>query len=557
MPDALVLGAGHNALIAAAALARGGWSVLVLEANDAVGGCIRSADVTVPGVVHDLYSTNQNLFKNSPAYGAWKDDLERHGLTFSHSDTPFCNVFPDGTALRVYADADKTEAALRAHSAGDADGFLRLKAKFEQFQKVFLPLYGAELPSAKAAAILAKGAASAGVEATVELTQLLLSSTRELGDAYFETDEGKALLATWGMHMDFGPDVSSGAIFPLMEVFSDVADGMVVATGGASRLSEALVGMIEEAGGEVRTNARVARIVVENGRATGVDLASGERLEASTAVVAGLTPAVLYGSLLDGVELPEVFQTKIERYVYGPGTMMVHLALAGPPQWAAGDDLAGFAYVHIPPTVDALAKTYAQSLAGLLPDDPLLIVGQTTAVDPTRVGPEAPDGTAVLWIQVRTLPGKIMGDAAGEITATDWAEAAAPYAERVLDKLERYAPGIRSQIRGQAVFSPADLEANNACLVGGDSLGGSVHLRQNFLYRPAPGWSRYATPVEALWACGAGTWPGPGNNGTSGWLVAQRLLHPHSVVKTALGAAGIAGAGAALWAALSDSGEAS
>ncbi len=550
--DAVIVGGGHNSLVAAAALARAGGSVAVLEANDTVGGCIRSGEATVPGVVHDLYSTNQNLFRGSPAYAAWKTDLERHGLSFAHSDRPFCNVFPDGTALRVYADADRTEAELRAHSAGDADGFLRLKARFADFQKVFLPLYGLELPSAKAAGALASGSAAVGVEATVALTQLLLSSTRELGDATFETDEGKALLATWGMHMDFGPDVAGGAVFPLMETFSNIAEGMVVAEGGASTLSEALAGMIREAGGIVRTNTRVARIVVEGRRAVAVETEAGERIEAKKAVVAGVTPGVLYGRLVSPDALPADFTRAVERYTYGPGTMMVHLALDGPVRWAAGDDLAGFAYVHIPPSVDALAATYTQSLAGLLPDDPLLIVGQTTAVDPTR----APEGTSILWIQVRTLPGEIAGDAAGEIAATDWAEAAAPFAERVLDKLERYAPGVRAQIRGMAIHSPADLEADNACLVGGDSLGGSIHLRQNFLYRPVPGWSRYATPVEALWACGAGTWPGPGNNGTSGWLVAQKLLNPHSVVKTALGAAGIAGAGAALWAALSGGDEA-
>jgi phytoene dehydrogenase-like protein len=223
---------------------------------------------------------------------------------------------------------------------------------------------------------------------------------------------------------------------------------------------------------------------------------------------------------------------------------MIHLALDGPAPWAAGDDIAGFAYVHIAPDVETLARTYRQSRDGLLPDSPLLIVGQTTAVDPSR----APAGTHVLWVQVRTLPREIEGDAAGRIEARSWSEAAAPFAERVLDKLERYAPGIRDRIVGQAVLSPADLEASNACLVGGDSLGGSLHLRQNFLFRPFPGWSRYETPVRDLWACGASTWPGPGNNGTSGWLAAGRMLGP-SFAPAALGAAA-AGAGAALWATL-------
>lgn len=544
-PDAVLIGAGHNALVAAAALARGGWSVLVLEANDAVGGCVRSAEATVPGAIHDLYSTNQNLFRSSPAYAEWQDDLERHGLRFAHSEKPFCNVFPDGTALRAYADAERTEAELRAHNPGDADGFAQLQERFADFQKLFLPLYGAPLPSARAAAVVAKGAAQVGVGRAAELARLLLDSTRELGDSYFATPEGKTLLATWGLHMDFGPDVAGGAAFPLMETFSNVAEGMVVAEGGASRLPEALVGMIEEAGGEVRTGVRVSRIVVEKGRATGVELEGGERIDAGRAVIAGVVPTVLFGRLLDGVDLPEAVGKKVARYQHGPGTFMLHLALSAPVPWAAGDDLQDFAYVHLTPSVDHLARTYQQALEGRLPDEPLLIVGQTTAVDPTR----APEGTHVLWVQVRTVPGEIRGDAAGEISATDWAEAREPFAERVLDLLERYAPGVRDRVIGQRAMSPLDLEAENACLVGGDSLGGSIHLRQNFLFRPFPGWSRYAMPVDDLYLCGAGAWPGPGNNGTSGWLVAQKLLGSSLWSSAALGAAGAAGA-AALWSAM-------
>ncbi len=537
--DAIIIGSGHNGLVAAAALARAGWSVIVLEAEDTIGGCIRSGEVTVPGVVHDLYSTNQNLFRQSPAYSAWKSDLERHGLRFAHSEQPFCNVFEDGTAIRAYADLDRTADGM---DPADAKGLRRLKARFDDLQQVVLPLYSKALPSAGALAAAGKGTAAVGVERTAELTRLLLASTRELGDTYFETDKAKALLATWGMHMDFGPDVSGGAVFPLMETFSNIGEGMVVAEGGASKVSDALRGLIEDAGGTVRTGARVTRVLTEDGQATGVVLEDGERLEAGKAVVANLTPGVLFEQLLPDEPLPDDFRQKVDGYQHGPGTFMLHLALDGPAPWAAGDDIAEFAYVHIPPTVDDLARTYQQSLAGLLPDSPLLIVGQTTTVDPTR----APDGTHVLWIQVRTVPGAIEGDAAGEIAATDWAEATEPFAERVLDKLERFAPSVRDLIVGQYAMSPADLEAHNANLVGGDSLGGSIHLRQNLLFRPFPGWSRYEMPVERLYLCGAATWPGPGNNGTSGWLLAERLTSGVPWKGIAAGAAASA-AGAALW----------
>ena len=544
--DAVVIGAGHNGLVAAAALAKAGWSVIVLESEDTVGGCVRSGEVTVPGVVHDLYSTNQNLFRQSPAYAAWKDELETHGLRFAHSDRPFCNVFEDDTALRAYADLDRTADSFARRSPADAEGLRQLHARFQDLQAVVLPLYGKALPSAGAAAAAARGAATVGAERTAELARLLLDSTRELGQSYFETPEAQAVLATWGMHMDFGPDVSGGAVFPLMETFSNIGEGMVVAEGGASKVSEALARLVEAHGGTVRTGARVARVVTEAGRATGVELADGEAVGARKAVIANLTPGALFERLLPDEPLPEGFRRTVGRYQHGPGTFMLHLALDAPVPWAAGEDIAGFAYVHIPPTVDDLARTYQQSLAGLLPDSPLLIVGQTTAVDPSR----APDGTHVLWIQVRTVPGTILGDAAGEITATDWAGAAEPFAERVLDKLERFAPGVRTHIVGQFAMSPEDLEAHNANLVGGDSLGGSVHLRQNLAFRPFPGWTRYEMPVENLYLCGAATWPGPGNNGTSGWLVAERLTRGVPWKGVALGAAASA-AGAGLWSLLS------
>ncbi|MGH2875149.1 MAG: phytoene desaturase family protein, partial [Solirubrobacteraceae bacterium] len=216
----------------------------------------------------------------------------------------------------------------------------------------------------------------------------------------------------------------------------------------------------------------------------------------------------------------------------------VHLALDGPPRWAAGDDLAGFAYVHIGPSVQDMARAYADAMAGLLPTEPLLVVGQTTAVDPSR----APRGTHLLWIQVRPLPAAIAGDAAGEISARTWAEAREPFAARVLDKLERYAPGVRGQIRASAVLAPDDLERANPCLVGGDSIGGSHHLDQNGPLRPLAGWSRYRTPIEGLWMVGAATWPGAGVHGISGRAAALSILSEQRGARLLAARARVAGA---------------
>lgn len=145
------------------------------------------------------------------------------------------------------------------------------------------------------------------------------------------------------------------------------------------------------------------------------------------------------------------------------------------------------------------------------------------------------------------MPRTIVGDSAGFITARDWDSAKEPFAERVLDKLEAYAPGVRQRIIGRAIFSPTDLERDNPSLVGGDSVGGSHHLRQYFLFRPFPGASRYRLPIAGLLMTGAGTWPGGGTSGTSGYLAAQTLLRPAQLQRRlALGGAVVGGMAAAL-----------
>ena len=518
--DVVVVGAGHNGLVAAAYVARAGMSVLVLERGERVGGAVVSGEITRPGFVHDLFATNQNLFLGSPAFAELGDDLARHGLRFATTARPYSNAFPDGRSLRVYQDADRTRALLERHDTRDAEGWDRLFELYGRFAPVLFELYGTRMPSAALVTQAVRGRRALGPGGLGELAQLVMSSTRALGDAFFATPEAKALVASWGMHLDFGPDVAMGALFPFLEMFTDMQNGMSVVEGGASRLPEALAALVREAGGEVRTSAPVRRVTVEGGRAAGVELDSGERIAARNAVVANLTPGVLFdGEMVSPAALPDGFRGQVERYVYGPGTVMVHAALSGPLEWAAGEDLHEFGYVHVGPYVDDMARTYTDALAGLLPSSPMLVVGQTTAIDPSR----APAGGHVLWIQVRMVPSRIAGDAAGSIEARRWEEAKGPFAERVLDKLEEYAPGARERILDWTVLGPDDLERHNPNLVGGDSLGGSHHLSQNLLFRPVPGWSGYRTPVDGLYMVGSGTWPGGGVNAISGRLAADMI----------------------------------
>jgi phytoene dehydrogenase-like protein len=199
--------------------------------------------------------------------------------------------------------------------------------------------------------------------------------------------------------------------------------------------------------------------------------------------------------------------------------MMIHLAMDDLPAWRAGETLRGFAYVHLAPSLAAMAKTYVEALAGQLPAEPVLVVGQPTAIDPGR----APAGRHILWVQVRVLPSRVLGDAAGEIAPADWDAIKDTYADRIIALIERYAPGLRTHILARAVWSPADLERENPNLVGGDSVSGSHHLDQNFLFRPAFGWSRYRTPVARLFMVGASTWPGGGTGAGSGFMLAKAL----------------------------------
>jgi len=237
-------------------------------------------------------------------------------------------------------------------------------------------------------------------------------------------------------------------------------------------------------------------------------------VSASRAVIANTAPRAI-PALLGGSSGAARYDQGVSQFRHAPGTMMIHLALSDLPDWAAGAELKRFAYVHLAPSLQMMAQSYSDASNGLLPRDPVLVVGQPTAIDPSR----APEGKHILWIQVRMAPGDIKGDAARQIDARDWDSAKAPFAERVLDIIENYAPGLRAKILGKAIVSPADLEAENPNLVGGDQVCGSHHIAQNFIFRPVRGYADWSTPLKNLHLVGAGTWPGGGVGAGSGFCL--------------------------------------
>jgi phytoene dehydrogenase-like protein len=522
--DAVVIGAGHNALAAALILAKDGWKVTVLERAEQPGGAVRTAEVTLPGFRHDLYATNLNIFMGGAFFDRFKDDLFGHGFGVAGTPHAFASVFPDDSWAGVSADSDELLASIAAHSQADAAAWGELGGFFGEVAPALFAVLGSPMPSPTTAKALWPHR-DVLRRRWRELLRLAVLSPRELVEERFESPEVQTLVGSWGMHMDFGPDTPGGGVYALIETYAAAAHGMALGAGGAGCLIDALVSLIEEQGGEVVCGAEAERIHVTDGRATAVTTTDRRRFEASRAVIASTGPRALYDRLLNGQAVPSEVARGARSYSYGPGTMMVHLAVDGLPAWTAGPQLRRYSYVHIAPYLGDLGIAYAQAMAGLLPEHPMIVVGQPTAVDPSR----APEGKHVLWLQVRAVPGTIRGDAAGIIATRDWAEAKEAYADRVLEIVERYAPGLSNAILGRHVISPADLQAANPNLVGGDHLGGSLHPSQNFLFRPMAGWSNHRTPVKSLYMCGAATWPGPGVGAGSGWLVGRQLTRPARV----------------------------
>jgi phytoene dehydrogenase-like protein len=517
--DAILIGAGHNSLACAAHLALKGWKVGVFERNATIGGAVRTQDYTLPGFRHDFGAMNLSLFAGSAFHKMYANELKSHGLEFAPVTDCFASAFPDGKWFGVSTDLEKTAVRIAAFSSADADAWRKLVAAFPGEAEHLFRLLGSPMGFRALAGIGWNLWRKKGVSGALDTARLLLSSPRAWLDENFTSPHVKATLAAWGMHLDFAPDISGGAVFPYLESMANQSFGMVIGKGGADTMIRALEKMLTAAGGRIFTDADVAEIIVSGGKATGIRLTSGATHGAAKAVIAGVAPGALTGKLLPNGSGDAGFDTAMKKFRHAPGTMMIHLALDGLPDWSAGAELKNFAYVHLAPSLDAMARTYGQAIAGMLPDEPVLVVGQPTAIDPSR----APAGKHVLWVQVRVLPAEILGDAAGVIQPASWEAVKERYAERALDIIERHAPGLRAKILGRAVFSPLDLEREDPNLVGGDQICGSHHIAQNFLFRPARGFAKWNTPVERLHLTGAATWPGAGTGAASGFMLARQL----------------------------------
>jgi phytoene dehydrogenase-like protein len=525
--DAVFVGAGINSLASAALLSKAGWNVCVLERSETLGGCIRtSTDLTRPGFTHEVLASWHPLWTGSPAYAELKGDLDRRGVEYLNTELPTASTFPDGSTAVLSTSLEENVAELDRHAAGDGAAW---QAMFESFMKdadLSFGVLGTELWSPAGLGLGRQALRRFGRRGLLAFAATVLTTARDWLDETFESEAAHGLLAPWVLHTGLGPDQAASGFMTQVIACALQLGGMPVPKGGGAKLVDGLAAIVRDAGGELRTGAEVERVLVSQGRATAVRLANGETIPAARAVVAGVTPTHLYGRLLGTGDVPDEVARAAAHYRYGRGEMQIHLALGERPDWYGDDRLERTAIVHLTPGLDGVSRAVNEADRGLLPAEATIVCGQPVAVDPSR----APEGSWVVWIQLQELPaGRIKGDAAGELDVGDgsWTEKLREaYADRIVERLGRHVRNLERATLERVVLSPADLEALNVNLVGGDIYGGSCALDQNFLFRPLPQAPGHRTPVDGLWHIGASTHPGPGLGAGSGYLVYQELTKP-------------------------------
>jgi phytoene dehydrogenase-like protein len=324
------------------------------------------------------------------------------------------------------------------------------------------------------------------------------------------------------LHAGLGPENAFAGEIGRVIAFAMEAAGAPIVKGGASKAVAAFEALIRQQGGEVRTGADVAEVIVSGGRAKGVRLVGGETIEAAKGVICSVTPTQLYGRLLPKTAVDGATQDRVAAYRYGKGDMQIHYALKAPPRWKT-PGLEKVALLHLTPGLDGVSKAVNECERGMLPAVPTICVGQPHALDPSR----CPDGAGILWIQLPEAPRFIKGDAAGEIVAPvdgKWTDALREaYADRVEAIIAAQIDGFRENVVARRAYSPADLEAMNVNLVGGDPYGGASTIDQSFIWRPFASSVNHTTQIAGLYQIGASTHPGAGLAGGSGFALAERL----------------------------------
>ncbi len=517
MVDALVIGAGHNGLVAANVLADAGWSVEVLEAADSPGGAVRSGEFVEAGHISDFCSAFYPMTALSPVMDSL--DLGAHGLRWVHAPLVLAHPADDGTCPVLSTDPAVTHDSLAdCSSPGDAEAWDRLYQRWLDLAPGLVPAVLGPFPPVRALAKLARRVPPREIP---DLLRFFLLPVRRLGEEEFTGEAARRLLAGAALHADFSPESTLSGFFGWLMCAAGQQVGFPVPVGGAQSITDALVRRLEAGGGRVRCGAPVTEVVVRHGRAAGVRVGSGsggEELRADRAVLADVNAPMLYRSLVAADHLPARLLAAIERFDWDDATFKVDWTLDEPIPWkAAGARQAGT--VHVSEDVDHLSLCTSGLARGAIPAEPFLLVGQQSIADPTR----QPAGHDTAWAYTH-VPRKVRRDSGGSLTGVwDRVEADA-FAERVEDQIEKLAPGFRDCVRRRHVTTPPAFEAENPNLDGSAIQGGTEQLHQQLVFRPVPGTGRPGTPIAGLYLASSSAHPGGAVHGVCGSNAARAAI---------------------------------
>ncbi|QTG16907.1 NAD(P)/FAD-dependent oxidoreductase (plasmid) [Agrobacterium tumefaciens] len=515
--DVIAVGSGINSLVLAAQLSLRGKRVLVLERESIPGGCLKSAELTLPGYRHDVFATSVPAFVTAPHYGSLGPALAQEGLKVLTGDRPTAVLTPDGRSLVLTRDRQSNILELDAVDDGDGKAFARAMAEIKRDGYMIDAFLGSEVLGRANVLAIFKLWRQRGVTGMSQFGGNSLRSLREWLEDDFRSDLPRALIAPWILHCGLDPEAPMSAMMGKLILSLIESAGAPVIEGGIANLVEALGRIIARSEGRISCDQHVERVQVKNGRATGVITADGAIYSARRAVACNVTPQQLYGALLQDAHVPPNLASAARSYRYGRSGMQIHLALSEPASWR-DPALNDVALVHLTAGLDAVSCATNEAARGLLPSEPTIVVGQPTTVDPSR----CPPGAGILWLQLLELPSAPKADASGEISVDPdrgWTlELKNAYAERVLDRLSVAIPQLRSTILGSHILSPSDLAKQNINLVGGDPYSGACGIEQFHWFRP-PTAGSHRTSIRNLYHIGASSHPGPSVAGLSGHIV--------------------------------------
>lgn len=519
--DVLIIGGGHNGLVCAAYLARAGRSVLVLERRELLGGCSVTEEIW-PGY---RVSTGAYLTSLLQERIIRELELERFGYRVDAKDPAFFSAFPDGRYLFMWQDRAKTLAEIAKFSRRDAERFPAYEDQLERIAEVVESLLLRTPPHFPPRGVtdlldylkLLPRFRRLDPKDMAALVKVFTGSAADLLDDWFESDEVKVTLATDGVIGANGGPRSPGTAYILLHhVMGSVGGkrglwGFV--RGGMGAVAEAIAASARSRGVEIRVNSTVHNILVRNGRASGVVLESGEEIHASQ-VASNLDPRQTFLNLLDERELPPDFLASVRRFRLEGTSCKINLALNGLPDFRALPGAPGpqhRATMHICPSIEYVERAWDDAKYGRPSRSPLLELTVPTLYDPSL----APAGKHIMGIFLQYAPYTLRD--------SDWERERGPFADRVFEIIEEYAPGFRSLVEHRQVLTPLDLERRFG-ITHGNIFHGDMSLDQMFVMRPVAGWARYRTPVPGLFLCGSGAHPGGGVMGAPGYNAAREML---------------------------------